>query len=259
MPARPQRAKGATISTKAAMPPDDRATAAYRQLRALILANRLPPGMPIVETRAAVRFGVTRITLRAALQRLEQEGYVAAVSLGRYRRRVVSPLTIADMDELFDLVGALEGVVARRAAGLPKPQRERLAADLNRRNLEMFAAVTRRTPDPERAGAADTEFHRLLLACSGRSRAVKHLEAIQPQIGRYRAMYYDRLVAGMRIGYREHAAVVRAIASGAGDRAEAALEAHWRNSGDRLRPVVEAMGEHGNPVTDTARARRGVR
>ncbi len=88
------------------------------------------------------------------------------------------------MDQLFELVGALEGVVARRAAGLPKPERERLAADLDRRNREMFAAVTRRTPDPERAGAADTEFHRLLIARADRSRAVQHHEAIQPQIGR---------------------------------------------------------------------------
>ena len=72
-------------------------------------------------------------------------------------------------------------------------------------------------------------------------------------------MYYARLVAGMRIGYREHAAVVRAIASGVGDRAEAALETHWRNSGERLRPVVEAMGEHGMAVTNPAGSRRGAR
>lgn len=244
------------MSTQAIVMPDDRATEAYREFRRLILANHLPPGMPIVETRAAVQFGFTRVTLRAALQRLEHEGYVSAVSLGRYRRRVVSALTVADMNELFELVGALEGVAARRAAGLPQAARARLAVALDRHNQAMFRAVTSPAPDAERAEAADTKFHRLLLGAAGPSRVVQHLEAIHPQVGRYRSMYYAHLVAGMRIGYREHAAVVRAIAAGAGDRAEAALEAHWRNAGDRLRPVVELIGEHGTPVTNRARSRR---
>jgi DNA-binding GntR family transcriptional regulator len=61
-------------------------------------------------------------------------------------------------------------------------------------------------------------------------------------------MYYAHMIASTRIGYREHRAVVRAIAAGAGDRAEQAIEAHWRNAGARLRPVVLELGEHGMPV-----------
>jgi DNA-binding GntR family transcriptional regulator len=251
------RAKGAKISVttrrrrrprRPRRPPLDRVTTAYGALRDLILTHRLTPGMPIVETQIAAQFGFTRVTLRSALQRLEHEGYVAAVPLGRYRRRVVAPLTVLDMEDLFALLGALEGVAARRAAALPPNDRRRLAARLTRYTREMLRAVTLNTPNPARATVADAEFHRLLLEACGPSRVSLLLAGVQPQVGRYRRMYYARMIASTRIGYREHAAAIRAIAAGAADRAETAIEAHWRNAGARLRPVVLEMGEHGMPL-----------
>jgi len=234
----------------AGTPAPDRTTAAYHRLRDLILSHQLAPGMAIIETQAAARFGLTRITLRTALQRLEQEGYLASMTLGRYRRRVVVPLTVTDMEELFGLIGALEGMAAYRAAGLPAGPRRKLAAGMNRCNREMLKAVTGAEPDSVRARDADTQFHDLLLAGAGGVRLPSHLQAVRPQIARYRRIYSARLAVSMRIGYHEHSAVVRAIGAGAADEAARAIERHWRDAAARIRPEIEETGEHGMLVDD---------
>ena len=220
----------------------DRVTAAYNRLRDLILNHQLAPGTAIVETQAAIRFGFTRVTLRAALQRLEQEGYLTSLTLGRYRRRIVVPLTVADMEELFALIGALEGVAAYQAAALPPGPRRVLVAAMGRCNRAMLKAVTAATPDAARARDADTTFHDLLLSAAGGVRLPSQLQAMRPQIARYRRIYSARLGASMRIGYHEHRAVVAAIEAGAGDQAARAIEGHWRDTAARIRPVIEETG-----------------
>ena len=56
----------------------DRASQAYRRLRELIVHGRLAPGARIIETEVAGKLGISRTPVRAALQRLQQEGYISA-------------------------------------------------------------------------------------------------------------------------------------------------------------------------------------
>ena len=89
---------------------------AYRRVRELIVAGRLAPGAPLIETDLSRRLGVSRTPVRAALQRLHSEGFVAASRSGQMLRAFVSPLTADDMREVFLMVGSLESVAARLAA-----------------------------------------------------------------------------------------------------------------------------------------------
>jgi hypothetical protein len=62
--------------------------------------------------------------ISAALARLEREGLLVTSRHGRTLRLVVPPLTARDMEQLFLMVGALNGVAARLAADLAvKPRR----------------------------------------------------------------------------------------------------------------------------------------
>ena len=61
----------------------DRVTVVYHRLRELIVRGRLAPGARIIETVIAARLGVSRTPVRAALQRLQQEGYVVVASPGQ--------------------------------------------------------------------------------------------------------------------------------------------------------------------------------
>ena len=48
-------------------------------LREAIISGRLKPGEPLVQSRLATQFGVSRAPLREALHRLEEEGFVKTV------------------------------------------------------------------------------------------------------------------------------------------------------------------------------------
>src|SRR5258705_11245848 len=107
----------------------ERANRLYDSLRNMIVRGQLAPGSRIVETEVAERFGVSRKPGRAAFQRLEREGYVGA-SPTHQAGRTVAPLTREDVGELLEIVGELEGLAARSAAGLTESQRDTLAKEL---------------------------------------------------------------------------------------------------------------------------------
>ena len=66
--------------------PPDRVSQAYEEIRDLIVRGRLAPGARIHENEAALRLGSSRTPVRAALQRLQQEGYVTGATPGRVVR-----------------------------------------------------------------------------------------------------------------------------------------------------------------------------
>lgn len=83
------------------------------QLSRDILAGRYGPGDRIREPEVAARLGVSRAPVREALRYLEQEGLV---ELTAWRgARVINP-PLSEIAALFDLLGAVFGVVARLAA-----------------------------------------------------------------------------------------------------------------------------------------------
>lgn len=85
----------------------------YRSLRQAIIGGRLRPGERLVETQVAQRWGVSKSPGREALKWLEQEGLVQAIPRRGY---VVTPVTVKQIQDLFDLRLILERETAARAA-----------------------------------------------------------------------------------------------------------------------------------------------
>lgn len=236
------------------MPAPNRAAAArqggrsaqlYEHLRGLITAHHWPPGTTIVEARVAQQLGVTRVTLRGVLQRLEQDGYLQAASLGTYCRRVVTPLTMDDLAEIFELIAALEEVAARRIGNLGSADRRSLAARLNRHNADMLAAVRASPADPIAAAAADARFHEQITEATAGPRLRTQLAVIRPHVARYRRAYTAWITDGMEIGFREHRTVARAIQAGDAETAANALVTHWREAAKRFVTAIRRAGEQG--------------
>jgi DNA-binding GntR family transcriptional regulator len=216
----------------------------------------MAPGTTIVEARVAQQLGVTRVTLRSALQRLEQDGYLHVANLGTYRRRVVTPLTIEDLEEMFELIAALEQVAVRRIRSLAASDRRGLAADLTRHNAAMLAAVRASPSDPIAAAEADARFHERITSSLAGPRLRVQLAVIRPQVGRYRRAYTAWITSGMRVGFEEHRAVIRAIRSGNPDAAAEALVHHWHEAARRFVAAIRRVGEQGVPHSTTARLTR---
>ena len=224
----------------------DRATEAYRQLRELIVQGRLAPGARIIETEVASRLGVSRTPVRAALQRLQQEGYIITSGSGRQRRPAIAPLTREDARELFGIVGALEGVAARAAAGLEDEVRAGHVERLRSINEEYLRMSRERRSDENRLFALDTHFHRYYVEMGAGPRLLALHDAVKPQAERYIRLYITALVDEIATSVEEHRVIVDAIAAGDGPGAERAVQANWRNAAERLSRVIDALGERGS-------------
>lgn len=219
---------------------------AYGRLRELIVSGRLAPGAPLIETDLSKKLGVSRTPVRAALQRLQQEGFVGASASGQMLRAFVAPLTADDMREVFLMVGALEAAAARLAAGLPALSREALAREMEGLSLALRAAAGCRPPDLVRALDLHVALHRAFVAAAAGPRLVAELEVLQPQAERYERVYTGAVVYAFEEAAREHEEIIAAIRAGDGDAAERAVARNWRGCADRYRQVVTILGERGN-------------
>ncbi|MFN4145467.1 MAG: GntR family transcriptional regulator [Runella sp.] len=85
---------------------------AYEVILEKILNLDIKPGEAVTEIALSEQFGIGRTPMREALKRLEQEGLIVTHN-GRKR---VYILTINEIEEIFDLKGAIEGYVAKWAA-----------------------------------------------------------------------------------------------------------------------------------------------
>ena len=219
---------------------------AYRRLRDLIVAGRLAPGAPLIETDLSKRLGVSRTPVRAALQRLNQEGFVASAAAGLMQRAIVAPMTADDMREVFQMVGALEGAAARLATGIPDTERTALCETLTAANEAIKAAIGAEPPDLVAAQDAHARFHRAYVDAAAGPRLKSELDVLQPQAERYERVYTSAVVHGLEDSLREHEAIIEAFRAADGDAAELAVARNWRGSADRYHRVVTLLGERGN-------------
>jgi DNA-binding GntR family transcriptional regulator len=224
----------------------DRVSLAYHRLRELIVAGRLAPGSRIIETAVATRLGVSRTPVRAALQRLQQEGYVMVTSPGQQSRMSVAPLTLDDARELFGMVAAVEGLAAQWAARRPAEERAGVVRELRELNTTLLEASSANLRDVNRVFELDERFHRRVVEAGAGPRLLALHDSFKPQSERYGRIYSSALINEIAASVAEHEEVVRGIESGDGEAAEQALRRNWWNATERLAAVIGTVGERGS-------------
>jgi DNA-binding GntR family transcriptional regulator len=157
----------------------------------------------------------------------------------------VAPLTQEDARELFAIVGEVEGLGARWSAELPEDARAALVNDLRRLNDELATASALNEPDSQRIFDLDQGFHRRYVEGAAGKRLLALHDAIKPQSERYVRLYITALVDEIGTSVREHTVIIDAIAAAAGESAQSAVRANWRNAGSRLSRVIASLGERG--------------
>jgi DNA-binding GntR family transcriptional regulator len=222
----------------------DHVSRVYKQLRELIVTGQLPPGARIAERAVVARMGSSRTPVRSALHRLQQEGFVASLGRAGDQRLIVTPLTQRDGRDLFVIVGHLEGLAAREAAGLPDEKRRALARRLRQINHQLEAAAQRRR-SPARVFELDMEFHRVYVDDVVGPRLRTLHRSTKPQIERYVRLYVNVLLDTLPTSVEEHELIIRAIEKGNADAAQRSVETNWRNAAARLTRVIAEHGERG--------------
>ena len=219
---------------------------AYERLRELIIRGRLAPGTRVVETEVATRLGVSRTPVREAIQRLHREGFLVALAPGLRTQLVVAPLTRDDVEELYLIMGSLEGAAARGVERLTAGARRSLARDLRAANLVFEKEGRSRPVDFDRLFDLHNAFHgRLMDACAG-PRLHALLDSVRPQVDRYEWIYAPLVGPDFAETMQEHLAIVRAVREGDAVAAEEAVRANWRNGAARLSEVIDRVGARGD-------------
>src|SRR5690606_657255 len=172
------------------------------------------PGDRLVEAELAERFGVPRTPVREALQRLETQS-----TLTRDGRAMIA--ASLDHNQLAepDVVRAeRDGLAARLAAKHATPEEIRVLS-------EMVEADRTIVDDPAELSRANRRFHKQIHLASHNRYLVQQLDLVH----RSMALLASTSLAAEGRGeaaLAEHAELVRAIAAGDGEAAQAALRAH---------------------------------
>lgn len=98
--------------------PASLAEVAAKKLREAILSGLLPSGTRLIETDVSQRFGISRSTLRQALQTLNREGLI---EIQKNRGTYVANPRAEDIEHMSLLRGLIEGAAARLVAARREP------------------------------------------------------------------------------------------------------------------------------------------
>lgn len=210
---------------------------ALLSIRELILAGALAPGKRISELSVAERTGISRTPIRAALQRLEEEGLIETIPSGGF---AVKSFSQRDVFDAIEVRGALEGLAARLAA--ERGSTARLGA-LQACLQELDELVN--SDDIEKAFsgyvAANARLHALIVDLAESptlKRQIDRAVALPFASPSGFVMAQSQMPESQRIllvAQDQHRCVVEAIGNREGARAEAIMQEHARLAGRNLR------------------------
>ena len=187
----------------------------YTELRKEILTLSLPPRELLVESALARRFEVSKAPVREALAILQRDGLVEALPRKGY---LVTPITVGDLHELFELRVALEGTAAELAA-----------TKITDEELDYLESL--QPPPSAKAGSGlnnfleyNRKFHLGVARASRNARLVQLIEQTNEEMGR-------AIAASYQIG--EHSKILDALRSREPARARRMMIQHIQSAESR--------------------------
>ncbi|WP_244530020.1 GntR family transcriptional regulator [Rhizobium sp. NFR07] len=209
-----------------------RVTAAYVAIKEAIRNNVFAPGYQAAEIEIARQLGMSRTPVHEAMARLQEEGLVRILPK---KGIVICSLSPADIEEIYEVIIALEGAAAARLAALPEPERKVVADALRDATDRMVAALHQE--DLMAWAQADEEFHQALVTRSGNRRLMRMTGAVADQLHRAR-MFTLRLRPLPVASSQEHQAIIEAIEEGDATAASRAARLHRQHAHDALVPLI---------------------
>lgn len=209
-----------------------------RALREAITKGDLAEGEVLRQEEIAKLFNVSRIPVREALSRLEEQGLVTTK---RYRGAVVSALSTDEIREIFEFRALLEPAVLRVSVDRLTPAHLKQA----RLACEAFG----REPNSVKWGQLNRDFHYSLYQDAGRPYYLQVIGTALDRVERYlRAQLV--LTDGMETARREHKAILEACTDGDAERAATLTRDHILNAGESLIAFLERQAR--TETDDTA-------
>ena len=191
---------------------------AYAELKRLILSQAVEPGAFLSERQLAARLKMSKTPVKAALERLEAEGFIG---VSPQQGIVVHDLTLEEITDHFEIRQMVEVYVLRRLA-------ERLTAEQVARMRENLAAqqaaADRR--DVPASGQLDSEFHLLWCEFFGNREMIEIMRRLRDRIHRIIARVNARNPDRLQESCAEHIRIAEAVFAGDVETATARIEEH---------------------------------
>ncbi len=192
---------------------------AYARLKGEILHGRLAPGARIRERAIAGRFGFSRTPVREALLHLASEGLVV---FSRSRRATVSHRSVEEIEEIYTLLGLLEGFAVRRAVRRIGESELRTMAGLT---VQLEEAA--RHGDTRKFFKINQQIHETLLSACDSPRLSAICAKLREQLQQY-PVQMSSVPGWMAKSVREHREILRAVQRRRASGIEQMIRRHWR-------------------------------
>jgi DNA-binding GntR family transcriptional regulator len=190
-----------------------------------ILHGSYAAGEPLRQDALADELGVSRIPIREALRQLEAEGLV---TFSPHRGAIVSSLSLAEIEEVFDLRATIEPDLLRRAL----PHLTAFQLDQADDVLDSYAHALQ-TGDVSKWGELNWQFHATLYAPAERPITMGIVQRLHQQSDRYLRMQLA-LTHGETRANDEHRAIAAAARAKDVKRACALVRDHIAGAGRSL-------------------------
>ena len=202
---------------------------------ALILKGVFAPGQRINEPDVASRLGVSRVPVREALRELESSGLVVA---RKHSGVFVRQLEAAEIRDLYQVRGLLDGFAGRQAAGLPPTKKNALLAILEAAAQAMKDAAS--LQEVQRYYGENLRFHWALIeACANQTLTETYRGVVQKlHLSRLKNLARD---IGMQASIAEHVQIVEALRQGDPVRCESLMSHHVGDAYQRLLDASPAL------------------
>lgn len=191
---------------------------AYTEIKRFIQEGQFAAGSFLAERQLADQLGMSKTPVRAALERLEAEGFV---TISPQQGIIIRDLTVHEIGDQYEIRSALETYVVRTLAGqLTDEQIARLRANLKEQ------ATLQERQDVERGVALDTEFHILFSEFLGNREILRVMVQLRDKIHRIILKVFQINPGRVGTSYDEHCAIADAVIRGDGAKAAQLLERH---------------------------------
>jgi DNA-binding GntR family transcriptional regulator len=202
----------------------------YETLKRRIITLVVKPGEPINEGILSQDLKISKTPIREALQQLEKEGFIDNIP---GKGSFVSPISMQDLREIFEIREMLECEAIKRAA---------LKRDTQK--LEAIRSVFESSGGPPRDGSprkfrAGEHIHTFIFESLGNRRLLEIYRRLHDHIARHRNYFFSDVHVGRpEASYREHLEILEALAAQDPARCEHAMRVHLKNSLEYVKSIL---------------------
>lgn len=204
---------------------NSRFSVVYETLKKKIVEGDLPSNTPLVEEKLAKEYQMSRTPIREAIRHLVQDGLVEFFPR---RGAVVKEITIKDLEEIFTVREALEGISARIAASVINEQKIILLQEaLEKADQEL------ENGGKEQSFELGNQLHEIVLDAAGNNKILTIVSDFKNQIQRFH--YFSYHIPGrLELSNKEHWEIFEAIQARDGELAERRMRKHVRGTKESI-------------------------